>query len=114
MKLHLINLTLMKSYRSILFLLLAVIHVSCERAENPLTSGLSGGEGWFMLNFGASEYNKVETKSHQTIVTESQVKNLYIFIFDSNTNNIDIFTLYTKKRTNKNNNERRRNSSIFI
>lgn len=78
----------MKSYRSILFLLLTVILVSCERAENPLTSGLSGGEGWFMLNFGASEYNKVETKSHQTIVTESQVKNLYIFIFDSNKNKI--------------------------
>lgn len=78
----------MKSYRSILFLLLTVILVSCERAENPITSGLSGGEGWFMLNFGASEYNKVETKSHQTIVTESQVKNLYIFIFDSNKNKI--------------------------
>lgn len=78
--------------KKILFLLLiiasGVFIPSCEREENPPAQGLSDGEGWLLLNFNASGVVEAQTKAHQSIITESQIFNMYIFIFDKNGNKI--------------------------
>ena len=40
------------------------------------------GEGWLTINFSAKDNLEVITKSTQSEVTESQVRNFYVFIFD--------------------------------
>ena len=71
----------MKKILGILFIVAAcVIFYSCEREENPPAKGLSEGEGWLLLNFNASGVVEAQTKAHQSIITESQIFNMYIFI----------------------------------
>lgn len=79
----------MKKILGILFIVAAcVIFYSCEREENPPAKGLSEGEGWLLLNFNASGVVEAQTKAHQSIITESQIFNMYIFIFDNYGNKI--------------------------
>ena len=78
----------MKKILGILFIVVCVILSSCEKEENSLVQSLSEGEGWLLLNFNASGVVEAQTKAHQSIITESQIFNMYIFIFDKNGNKI--------------------------
>lgn len=68
-----------------LFLLAAV---SCLDEKAMPVSGLTGGEGWATLRFGASANEVVVTRSTQGHVDENKLYNIFVFIFDGNGNKI--------------------------
>lgn len=56
---------------------------SCIEERLEPMSALKEGEGWLEFSFGAPNSLEVSTKATQTVTTESQVYNFYLFIFDS-------------------------------
>ena len=59
---------------------LAVVS-SC--VKTPVEPGLSEGEGWLVLDYGASVGLQVETKATLEYANENNLLNFYLFVFDS-------------------------------
>ena len=72
----------MRTLRNIVAVLGLIIVSACVK-EMPPTEFLGEGEGYLLLDFSAKETLEVTTKGTQSEVTESQVRNFYIFIFDA-------------------------------
>lgn len=58
---------------------LAVVS-SC--VKTPVEPGLSEGEGWLILDYGASGELQVETKATLEYANENNLRNFYLFVFD--------------------------------
>lgn len=70
-------------FNIIAFLLMSTSMMSCIEEKLAPMSALKEGEGWLEFSFGAPKPFEVTTKATQTITTESQVYNFYLFIFDN-------------------------------
>ena len=71
----------MRKIFDIFILVLVLVLPSCMEEMAPVE--VTGeGEGWLTINFSAKDNLEVITKSTQSVVTESQVRNFYVFIFD--------------------------------
>lgn len=71
----------MRKIFDIFILALVFVLPSCMEEMAPVE--VTGeGEGWLTINFSAKDNLEVITKSTQSEVTESQVRNFYVFIFD--------------------------------
>lgn len=68
-------------FKYILFAFTAVTVFSCVKA--PVEPGLSEGEGWLILDYGASGDLQVETKATLEYANENNLLNFYLFVFDS-------------------------------
>lgn len=76
----------MRNIRKYIFLAAAsiLLAVSCAKENLHEDNGLSEGESWVMLDFGAEQNREVVTKVTVSPVNESQVYNFYFFVFDRN------------------------------
>lgn len=72
----------------VLLLTLSLGLCSCVRENFPQGSGLSEGEGWLYIDFNASDNDIVLTKFTLDHFYENAVRNIYVFVFDSNGNKI--------------------------
>lgn len=57
---------------------------SCAKEELQENSGLSEGESWVLLDFGAQQNREIITKATVSPRNESQIYNFYLFVFDRN------------------------------
>lgn len=72
----------MRKLLNIIAVLALVLATGCMEELAP--AEVTGeGDGWLTIDFSAKEGLEVTTKSTQSEVTESQVRNFYIFIFDA-------------------------------
>lgn len=63
--------------------------LSCVREElaTPV-GGVSGGEGWLMLDFGVNKQVSVQTKATLPEYAEGRVLNMYVVVFDKDGNKL--------------------------
>ena len=61
----------------------AFAFVSCVKEDFCEEGGLTGGESWVLLDFGAQESREIVTRATVSKRNESQIYNFYIFGFDS-------------------------------
>ena len=64
----------------ILFAFTALALLSC--VKTPVEPGLSEGEGWLIMDYGASGELQVETKATLEYANENNLRNFYLFVFD--------------------------------
>ena len=73
----------MKRIINIILLLVSFSLISCLEEKVEAVDSVKEGEGWLEFSFGAPKSMEITTRATQTVVTESQVYNFYLFIFDA-------------------------------
>lgn len=83
---------------------LGLLTAGCVKEPELDASKLSEGEVWATLDFGHTDFEKIQVTTRSTLglIAESRVSNLYVFLFDRNGNRVyGHFFDYDNKRSTK-------------
>lgn len=76
----------MKNFFKIFSIIVVSSLISCVEETMFEESPVKEGEGWLLLDFGSGQPVQIHTRATHDVVTESQIYNFYLFIFDNNRN----------------------------
>ena len=70
-------------YLYIIVFLLSITLTACEEEDFGADGKVGDNEAWATLNFGHTDFDKVDVTSRATLsdLTESRVENLFVYVF---------------------------------